>query len=166
MPFIYVITQASEVKVTQLCPHGLPMDYSPWTVACQAPLSMGFFRQEYWSGLPFPSVIIQVKAYQILSPIIQETIVVSGELCARVCVCVLCIFTRKKELRKPMLLKTWSLLHKHDLEILKSHSKPAEWHILELGPSKCIHKFCRWVLHMIKFKNLWPKAMCLYSFIT
>ena len=23
-----------------------------WTVACQAPLSMGFFRQEYWSGLP------------------------------------------------------------------------------------------------------------------
>ena len=26
-----------------------------WTVACQAPLSMGFHRQEYWSGLPFPS---------------------------------------------------------------------------------------------------------------
>ena len=26
-----------------------------WTVACQAPLSMGFCRQEYWSGLPFPS---------------------------------------------------------------------------------------------------------------
>ena len=27
----------------------------PWTVAGQAPLSMGFPRQEYWSGLPFPS---------------------------------------------------------------------------------------------------------------
>ena len=26
-----------------------------WTVACQAPLSMGFSRQESWSGLPFPS---------------------------------------------------------------------------------------------------------------
>ena len=26
---------------------------NPWTVACQAPLSMGFPRQEYWSGLPF-----------------------------------------------------------------------------------------------------------------
>ena len=25
---------------------------TPWTVACQAPLSVGFFRQEYWSGLP------------------------------------------------------------------------------------------------------------------
>ena len=29
---------------------------TPWTVACQAPLSMGFPRQEYWSGLPFPSL--------------------------------------------------------------------------------------------------------------
>ena len=28
---------------------------TPWTVACQSPLSMGFPRQEYWSGLPFPS---------------------------------------------------------------------------------------------------------------
>ena len=28
---------------------------TPWTVACQAPLSMGFSRQEYWSGLPFLS---------------------------------------------------------------------------------------------------------------
>ena len=25
-----------------------------WIIACQAPLSMGFFRQEYWSGLPCP----------------------------------------------------------------------------------------------------------------
>ena len=28
---------------------------NPWTIAHQAPLSMGFPRQEYWSGLPFPS---------------------------------------------------------------------------------------------------------------
>ena len=27
----------------------------PWTIACQAPLSMGLSRQEYWRGLPFPS---------------------------------------------------------------------------------------------------------------
>ena len=26
----------------------------PWTVACQAPQSMGFSRREHWSGLPFP----------------------------------------------------------------------------------------------------------------
>ena len=28
---------------------------TPWTVAHQAPPSMGFSRQEYWSGFPFPS---------------------------------------------------------------------------------------------------------------
>ena len=28
---------------------------TPWTVAYQAPLPMGFSKQEYWSGLPFPS---------------------------------------------------------------------------------------------------------------
>ena len=39
---------------------GTLMGYRPWghkeswTVACQAPPSMGFSRQEYWSGLPFP----------------------------------------------------------------------------------------------------------------
>ena len=29
---------------------------TPWTIAHQAPVSMGFSRQEYWSGLPFPSL--------------------------------------------------------------------------------------------------------------
>ena len=28
---------------------------TPWTVAYQVPPSMGFSRQEYWSGLPFPA---------------------------------------------------------------------------------------------------------------
>ena len=28
---------------------------TPWTAACQAPQSMGYPRQEFWSGLPFPS---------------------------------------------------------------------------------------------------------------
>ena len=29
---------------------------TPWTVACQTPLSMEFSRQEYWSELPFPTL--------------------------------------------------------------------------------------------------------------
>ena len=37
--------------VAKLC----PTLATPWTVSCQAPLSMGFYIQEYWSGLPFPS---------------------------------------------------------------------------------------------------------------
>ena len=39
------------VKVTQSCPTLM----TPWTVACQVPVSMGFSRQEHWRGLPFPS---------------------------------------------------------------------------------------------------------------
>ena len=30
---------------------------TPWTIAHQAPLSMEFSRQEYWSGLPFPTPV-------------------------------------------------------------------------------------------------------------
>ena len=30
---------------------------TPWTVAYQAPPSMGFSRQEYWSGVPLPSLL-------------------------------------------------------------------------------------------------------------
>ena len=41
----------SESEVAQSC----PTLCDPWTVAHQAPPSMGFSRQEYWSGLPFPS---------------------------------------------------------------------------------------------------------------
>ena len=50
--FIHIqwnITQP--LVVTKLC---LTLA-TPWTVACQAPRSMEFSRQEYWSGLPFPS---------------------------------------------------------------------------------------------------------------
>ena len=32
----------------------VPLFVTTWIVACQAHLSMGFSRQEYWSGLPFP----------------------------------------------------------------------------------------------------------------
>ena len=40
-----------EGEVAQSCPTLCDL----WTVAHQAPLFMGFSRQEYWSGLPFPS---------------------------------------------------------------------------------------------------------------
>ena len=40
-----------QVLVTQLC----RTLCDPWTADCQAPPPMGFSRQKYWSGLPFPS---------------------------------------------------------------------------------------------------------------
>ena len=41
----------SESEVAQSC----PTLATPWTVAHQAPPSMGFSRQKYWSGMPLPS---------------------------------------------------------------------------------------------------------------
>ena len=41
------------MKVKSLSP--VRLFGTPWTVAYQAPPSVGFSRQEYWSGLPFPS---------------------------------------------------------------------------------------------------------------
>ena len=50
--------QAEHNSVMGLCVCVLshvPLLATPWTVACEAPLSMKISRQEYWSGLPFPS---------------------------------------------------------------------------------------------------------------
>ena len=48
---------------------------TPWTVAHQAPLSMGFPRQEYWSGLPFPPPEdlpdLGIKTASLMSPSLQ-----------------------------------------------------------------------------------------------
>ena len=51
----------SESEVAQSC-----LLATPWTVAHQAPPSMGFSRQEYWSGVPLPSPRILAKIFQIL----------------------------------------------------------------------------------------------------
>ena len=48
-----LVSTESERKVKSLS--RVRLFATPWTVAYQAPLSMGFSRQEYWSGLPFPS---------------------------------------------------------------------------------------------------------------
>ena len=48
----------SESEVAQSC----PSLETPWTVAYQAPPSMGFPRQEYWSGLPLPSLRVRAKS--------------------------------------------------------------------------------------------------------
>ena len=56
-----VLTRYLDELFYQLCVHACMLSAqscrlfaTPWTVAHQPPLSVGFFRQEYWSGLPFP----------------------------------------------------------------------------------------------------------------
>ena len=48
-------TKGKSAKVKVLVTQPCPTLCNPWTVAHQASLSMEFFRQEYWSGYPFPS---------------------------------------------------------------------------------------------------------------
>ena len=55
---------------------------TPWTVAHQAPLSMGFSRQDYWSGLPFPSPgdlpSPGVKPISLVSPALEGGFFTTG----------------------------------------------------------------------------------------
>ena len=53
MVFLVLCIMKVKVKVKSLS--RVQLFATPWTVAYQAPPSMGFSRQEYWSGLPFPS---------------------------------------------------------------------------------------------------------------
>ena len=70
-----------------------------WSVAHQAPPSMGFSRQEYWSGLPFPSPLDYLLTEQGVSPVVNTNC---------------CTFEKLKlsytrSLSKPLGLKRWLL---------------------------------------------------------
>ena len=59
----------SEVKVLSC----VRLFANPWAVACQAPLSMEFSKQGYWSGLPFPSPgDLPIPDIEPGSPALQE----------------------------------------------------------------------------------------------
>ena len=51
MMYVMLTLYYSEVKLLTR----VRLFATPWAIAYQAPLSMGFSRREYWSGLPFPS---------------------------------------------------------------------------------------------------------------
>ena len=60
--YIYLFLTLSHVKLFA----------TPWTVAHQAPLSMGFSRQEYWTGLPCPLPgDLPKQGIELRSPILQ-----------------------------------------------------------------------------------------------
>jgi len=44
-----------------------------WTMACQTPLSMGFSRQEYWSGLPFPSPVHESEKWKWSCSVLSDS---------------------------------------------------------------------------------------------
>ena len=57
------------MKVKSLSP--VRLFATPWTVAYQAPPSMGFPRREYWKGLPFPSAVDLDPGIKPGSPALQ-----------------------------------------------------------------------------------------------
>ena len=71
--FNFVISFASQILVCLLFPvfsvaYYVRLFATPWTVACQAPLSVGFSRQEYWSRLPFPPPWLLLTQEEFSSP--------------------------------------------------------------------------------------------------
>ena len=55
MNTIFLILKTLRFRGISVCMFShLRLFATPWTLACQAPLSMGFSQPEYWSGLPFP----------------------------------------------------------------------------------------------------------------
>ena len=51
-------------QLISLHPHARMLSLvTPWTAAHQVPLSMDFSRQEYWSGLPFPSPVYPLEYF-------------------------------------------------------------------------------------------------------
>ena len=81
---------------------------TPWTVAHQTPLSMGFSRQEYWSGLPFPSPgDLPNPGIQPGSPALQ-----SDALSSEPQFDLICLLTKKKkkkDYKREALLTTMTL---------------------------------------------------------
>ena len=70
-----------------LSPSCVRLFATPWTLTCQAPLSTGFSRQEYWSVLPFPAPEdLPHPGIEPGSPASQAHALPS-ELCVCVCVC-------------------------------------------------------------------------------
>ena len=55
---------------------------TPWTAAYQAPESVGFPRQEYWSGVPLPSLgnrlVVDVNSAEVLVPIVIDVVKAIG----------------------------------------------------------------------------------------
>ena len=107
-----------------------------WSVACQAPLSTGFSRQEYWSELPSPSPghlpYRGIESVSLVSPALAgRFFITSATREAHVCVCFL--LEASLNLRKST-TPWWKK------KILDFGTRKIWVHTLALGWEKCIHQ--------------------------
>ena len=76
--YLYACVCVCELSVLTLC--------NPWTVACQAPLSMEFFRQDYWSRSALP------PSRDLLDPGIKPMSLASSALAGKLYNCLKLVF--------------------------------------------------------------------------
>ena len=79
-PWIFIGRTAAEVKVKVKSLSCVRLFVTLWTVAHQAPPSMGFSRQEYWSGVLFPSPRLQYFGHLIRRTNSLEKTLMLGEI--------------------------------------------------------------------------------------
>ena len=79
---------------------------TPWTVAHHAPMSMGFPRQEYWSGLPFPSPgDLPDPRIEPASPSLAGRFFITKPPEKHVCVCVCVCVCKHKHVCIPVIIE-------------------------------------------------------------
>ena len=102
---------------------------TPWTAAHQAPPSMGFFRQEYWSGVPLPSPYYPFTSFKTYNQKFIQKLITSWTFCLflRLLSNVFCVQPPKSWFSK--LVYTWCL---HDLFLLPLQSALPLLHFLNL----------------------------------
>ena len=90
---------------------------APWTEACQAPLSMGFSRQEYWSGLPFPDPEDLPNPVSPVSPALAGAFFTTAAPGKPICMCIdTYVFNHYLQIsNKTVTKKTLSWLCKHKI---------------------------------------------------
>ena len=93
---------------------------TPWTVACQAPLSMGFSKQEYWSGFPCP------PPGDLLDPGIKPTSLLSPALAGG-------FFTTSTSPRKPRNVKGFAQVP----ELVTALESESESEVAQSCPTLC-----------------------------
>ena len=128
---------------------------TPWTVAHQAPPSMKFSRQEYWSGVPLPSPIVQLlwKQYEYSSKFKHRITISSFQLLS----CVRLLATPWTVARQGSLSFTnsWSLLRLISIELVMPSNRLILCHPLLLLPS--IFPSIRVFSNKLTLHIGWPK---------
>ena len=77
----HFLLQCMKVKSQSEVTQSRPTLATPWTAACQAPPSMGFSRQEYWSGVPLPSPAPGAgRAFSALEMFHSSELITVGEM--------------------------------------------------------------------------------------